>query len=141
MRMLVTVQNHLLSLLEKMIKFAKVLIITNAKEGWIEYSSYYLLPRVHQLIETYVPIVSAQAEFGEKFPQEPGLWKEQAFQQMWEIEGLIERNCVLNFIVIGDSDFEIDAGKAFKRGAPAFTDKRCLLKLVKFKEDPTPLQL
>ena len=68
MRMLVTVQNHLLSLLERMIKFAKVIIITNAKEGWIEYSSYYLLPRVHQLIETYVPIVSAQSEFGEKYP-------------------------------------------------------------------------
>ena len=49
----------LLALLDKMIKFAKVLIVTNAKEGWVEYSSYYLLPRVHQLIETYVPVVSA----------------------------------------------------------------------------------
>ena len=59
-----------------MIKFAKVVLITNAKEGWIEYSSYYLLPRVHQLIETYIPIVSAQTEFGDKFPSEPGMWKE-----------------------------------------------------------------
>ena len=47
MRMLVQVQNELLKLLERMIKFAKVLIITNAKEGWVEYSSYFLLPRVH----------------------------------------------------------------------------------------------
>ena len=60
---------------------------------------------------------------------------------MWEIDGLLERNCLLNFIVIGDSEYEIDAGKSFKRSAGTYTDKRCLLKLVKFKEDPTPLQL
>ena len=59
MKMLVQVQNVLLELLEKMISFAKVLIVTNAKEGWVEYSSYYLLPRVHRLIETYIPVVSA----------------------------------------------------------------------------------
>ena len=47
MRMLVQVQKELLALLDKMIKFAKVLIVTNAKEGWVEYSSYFLLPRVH----------------------------------------------------------------------------------------------
>ena len=47
MRMLVQVQNELLSLLNKMVKFAKVLIITNAKQGWVEYSSYFLLPRIH----------------------------------------------------------------------------------------------
>ena len=45
-------------------------------------------------------------------------------------------------MVIGDSDFEIDAAKSFKRAAvPRFTDKRLALKLVKFKEDPTPEQL
>ena len=54
-----------------MIKFAKVLIVTNAKEGWVEYSSYHLMPRVHQLIETYVPVVSAQTEYKEKFPFDP----------------------------------------------------------------------
>ena len=47
MRMLVQVQKALLTVLERMIKFAKVVIVTNAKEGWVEYSSYYLLPRVH----------------------------------------------------------------------------------------------
>ena len=47
MRMLVQLQTALLRLLDKMIKFGKVLIVTNAKEGWVEYSSYFLLPRVH----------------------------------------------------------------------------------------------
>ena len=77
--MLQRLETVLLSLLDKMIKFAKVLIVTNAKEGWVEYSSYYLLPRVYQLIETYVPVVSAQTEYSETFKYEPEIWKEQAF--------------------------------------------------------------
>ena len=60
---------------------------------------------------------------------------------MWGVEGLLERNCVLNMIVIGDSDYELEAGKKFKKASAAMTDKRLLLKLVKFKEDPTPQQL
>ena len=140
MRMLVQVQNELLKLLDKMVKFAKVLIVTNAKQGWVEYSSYFLLPRVHQLIETYVPVVSAQTEFAEKFPVDPSQWKEQAFRQMWDVEGLLERNCVLNLMVIGDSDFELEAGKKFKKFSQAekYTDKRIVLKLIKFQEDPSP---
>ena len=124
-----------------MIKFAKVLIITNAKEGWVEYSSYFLLPRVHQLIETYIPVVSAQTEFSEQFKFDPDLWKEQAFKQMWNVEGLLERNCVLNMMVIGDSDYELEAGKKFKKDAAekGYTGhKRLALKLIKFKESPTP---
>ena len=69
------------------------------------------------------------------------MWKERAFKKMWEIDGLLEKNCLLNLMVIGDSEYEIDAGKAFKRDVSAYTDKRCLLKLVKFKEDPSPNQL
>ena len=51
---------------------------------------------------------------------------------MWDVEGLLERNCVLNMMVIGDSDFELDAGRKFKKKAAPFTDKRIVLKLIKF---------
>ena len=57
---------------------------------------------------------------------------------MWQVEGLLERNTVLNMLVIGDSDYEIEAGKKFKKAAHEYTDKRIALKLVKFKEEPTP---
>ena len=57
---------------------------------------------------------------------------------MWQVEGLLERNCVLNMIVIGDSDYEIEAGKRFKKASEPFTDKRLVLKLIKFREEPTP---
>lgn len=54
-----------LELLEKMILFGQVVIITNAKQGWVEYSAYHMMPRVHSLIDLYVPVISAQAQFGE----------------------------------------------------------------------------
>ena len=57
---------------------------------------------------------------------------------MWDVEGLLERNTVLNMIVIGDSLYEIDAAKKFKQEASQYTDKRLALKLVKFRDDPTP---
>ena len=60
---------------------------------------------------------------------------------MWGVEGLLERDCLLNMMVVGDSDYEIDAGKKFKANANDFTTKRVLLKLIKFTDDPTPDQL
>ena len=57
---------------------------------------------------------------------------------MWEVENLLERNCVLNMMVMGDSDYEMTAGKRFKKASNGYTDKRVLLKLIKFKEDPSP---
>ena len=39
--------------------FGKVFLITNAKTGWVEYSSYYLLPRVHQMVTEFIPVISA----------------------------------------------------------------------------------
>jgi len=60
---------------------------------------------------------------------------------MWDVEGLLERNCVLNMMVIGDSDYELEAGRRFKKASAPFTDKRLLLKLIKFTDEPTPQQL
>lgn len=46
--------------------------------------------------------------------------------------------CLLNLIVVGDNDFEINAGKSFL--ANIKYGKSCLLKLVKLQENPTPCQ-
>ena len=41
-------------------------------------------------------------------------------------------------MVVGDSDYEIDAGRKFKSNAKPFTNKRVVLKSIKFKDDPSP---
>lgn len=56
---LIQIQRQVLTLLENLIAIGKVVIVTNAKEGWVEFSSFHMLPRVHQLIETYIPVISA----------------------------------------------------------------------------------
>ena len=93
--------------------FGRVVIVTNAKKGWVELSSYYLLPRVHEVIETYIPVISAQEQFGTEHTHDPHLWKRKSFQTLWEIENLLDASSLLNLIVVGDSDFEMDAGKFF----------------------------
>ena len=44
---LAAVENQVVTLLENFLRVSKVLIITNAKKGWVEYSSSILLPKVH----------------------------------------------------------------------------------------------
>ena len=46
---------------------------------------------------------------------------------------------MLNLIVVGDSDYEINAGKYFKKNT--CQGRKCMLKLIKLKENPTPIQL
>lgn len=58
-QILAITQSIVLALLEKMIMFGNVIIVTNAKKGWVEYSSYYLMPKVHCLIDLYIPVISA----------------------------------------------------------------------------------
>jgi hypothetical protein len=130
-----------LELLEKMIMFGKVIIVTNAKQGWVEYSSYYMMPRVHSLIDLYIPIVSAQTLFEAEFPDNIEMWKQQAFKSLWEVDGLLckDTHTLLNLMVVGDSEYEINAGKHFR--ANMLHGRKCLIKLIKLKEEPSAIDL
>ena len=86
------------------------------------------LPRVIKTVEELnIPIISAQVEYGELFPGQPGEWKKRAFA-----ERLPGRE--INLISIGDSNFERlaaqQAGRS-KDGHIAHT------KTVKFVDSPT----
>jgi len=126
-----------LLLLEKFLRFGKVLIITNARKGWVEYSSGYLLPRVHRLIKSQIPVISARSDFEGMYPKDISAWKDSSFQTLWDVDSLLIKDCLLNLMVIGDSKYEIEAGKKFKKSCKS----KCVLKLMKLKEDPNPLEL
>ena len=57
------------------------------------------------------------------------------------MEGLLSKDThtLLNLIVVGDSDYEINAAKHFR--ANMKYGKKCLIKLVKLKEEPTATDL
>ena len=94
-------------------KVSKVIIITNAKRGWVEYSSSVFLPQVHNIIMKYVPVISARGEFESLYPGMISEWKNRAFMRLWHIEGLLDKEAVTNLIVLGDSEYEMEAGLFF----------------------------
>jgi hypothetical protein len=119
-----------------MVLFGKVIIVTNAKQGWVEYSSYFMLPRVHALIDRYIQIISAQQKFSATHDMD--MWKQECFQHLWDIEGLLskQQETLLHLFVVGDSEYEIKAGKQFRTSMRY--GRKCLIKLVKMKELPSP---
>jgi PhoPQ-activated pathogenicity-related protein len=54
-------------MLKHFLQVSKVLIITNAKKGWVEYSSSILMPKVHQMIMQYIPVISARGQFEQQY--------------------------------------------------------------------------
>lgn len=57
---------------------------------------------------------------------------------LWDVEGLMLRTAetLLNLFVLGDSDYEIRAGKHMRLNMKY--GRQCLIKLVKMKEEPSP---
>lgn len=101
------------------------MIVTNALEGWVEYSSYYLMPRVHKIIKESIPVLSAQSKYGH-LPLD--VWKTHAFR---EAVAPFRHSSLLNLLVLGDSDLELEAGRALKAEIDHTMQTVCLLKLIK----------
>ena len=69
----------MVNLLEVCLKQSKVVIITNARKGWVEYSSKKFMPKVYAIIMKYVKIISARVNYEHLDPYNTFLWKQMAF--------------------------------------------------------------
>jgi len=94
----------LYSLLQKLRKYGKVIIITNAMPGWIS-DSVSVLPKTSQVIGS-VKVLSARQLFQSEF-NDMMEWKKQTFKRAISKE--ISDNKVLNIISIGDAEYEYRA--------------------------------
>jgi len=58
--------------------------------------------------------------------------------KLWDMEGLMVKTAetLLNLFVLGDSDYEISAGKHMRTNMKY--GRQCLIKLVKMREEPSP---
>ena len=79
----------------------------------------------------HIPIISARTEYEEFYPYETHKWKEQCFLKLWQRDGLLDKAAITNLLVVGDSDYEMKAGKAFGN-----TSDKCLVKQIKLREMP-----
>ncbi len=69
----------MVNLLEVCLKKSQVVIITNARKGWVEFSSKKFMPKVHSIIMKYVKIISARVNYEHLDPEKTFLWKQMAF--------------------------------------------------------------
>lgn len=65
-------------MLEIALGYGKVYIITNAAEGWVEFSCRKFLPQCFFLL-TKITIISARAKYEKEFPGDVPKWKINAF--------------------------------------------------------------
>ena len=104
-------------------KISQLFIITNAAEGWVEYSAKRYLPKVSELIPQ-IKVLSARTSYESMFPGNSHEWKMRAFLQTLKD---LEMGAVTNLIALGDSKIEMDAAKHLATQFPC-----ALIKTVKF---------
>ena len=96
---------NLLRILELAVKYGKVYIITNAAEGWVEFSCRKFFPSCFPIL-TKIKIISARSRYERTFPGDVPKWKIHAFLETQE--HLVNGN-MKNLIALGDSMMELEA--------------------------------
>ncbi len=128
----IELDNLLYTLLKKSLKYAHVIIITNALLNWVYLSSCFV-PKTQQLINDKINVVSAKGIYQETFPYDAFKWKELAFKsQVTKYFGSKQDIC--NIISAGDAEFERCA--LIKLVHHLKIDK-CYFKSVKLMEHPS----
>jgi len=119
-------------ILRHAMRVGQVHIVTNASKGWVEASAAKHLPRLVPLLAR-VSIVSASSCFRGHFPGEVDQWKKLAFLKIARDVGI---ESFKSLIVIGDSDFEMNAADTI---GERFQNVR--IKAIKFHPEPTEQDL
>ena len=80
--------------LKESIKYGKTYIVTNAAEGWVQFSSKKYMPKVYEALQK-VEVISARSKFEKQYPGDSYEWKMQAFT---EIQKELESSMITNII-------------------------------------------
>jgi hypothetical protein len=119
------------SLLAAAGRLGRTFIITNAIDGWVQYSAAKWVPELLPALE-HVDVISARSRH-EPSCSDIWQWKTRAFL---DVQGQLDDEAVTNLLAVGDSDFEMNAvqvmGKKFSRS---------LVKTIRFQANPSPHDL
>ena len=125
-------EKSVLQLINLSLSKGEVFIITNASEGWVEYTSSKYYPKFYEILDK-IKIISARGEWESLFPNNINEWKINSFSNL---RRYFDSKLVTNIICLGDSMLEIEAGKFL-----ANYFQEAFVKTIKFKEDPKPDEL
>ena len=120
------------NLLELSLSKGDVYIVTNAGEGWVEDSTKKFYPNIKDILDK-IEIISARKDYEKKYPNDTKLWKIGAFLNL---KKRLNGNLITNIVCLGDSVFEMDAGKIL-----ASNFIHAVIKTIKFMESPKPEEL
>lgn len=120
----------------------KVIIVTNAEEGWVDLSCKAWLPELQGSLER-AECVSARSMWEPRGIASPAGWKARAFEDAIDrFYSRYQNQSWKNIISIGDAPHEREALSRVVRWAPgAGQGKRCRSKSVKFVLRPSIEQL
>ena len=91
-------EHTIISLVQSMLTFGTVCIVTNSGGNWVKTSCQLYFPDLWQVIQD-LPIISARSEFETFFPDDSYMWKHEAFQR-------IISSKVCQVISLGDNPFD-----------------------------------
>ena len=121
------IEDYVYIILKECIEKGDVYIITNAGTNWVQYSANLFYPKISELLKK-IKIISARGEYEKSFPGNLRQWKIQAFLNLLKD---VNNKLVTNIICVGDSLFEIEAGRIL-----ASNFKEAYIKTIKFREAP-----
>ena len=121
------IEKNVYIILKESIEKGQAYIITNACANWVQFSASIFYPSITDLLKK-VKIISARGEYEQSFPGNLRQWKILAFSNLVKD---FDENLVTNIICIGDSLFEIEAGRVL-----ASKFKEAFIKTIKFREAP-----
>ena len=122
-----TIEHYVSEILNSSVEKGNVFIITNAGKGWVEYSANRFYPSIKNNLKK-IEIISARGEYEKLYPGNSREWKIQAFLTLLKFVNI---KLVTNIICVGDSLFEMEAGRIL---ASKFTE--AFIKTIKFREAP-----
>lgn len=119
----------------------KVVIVTNAEEGWIDLSCKAWLPSLLSTLAT-CEVTSARSTWEPQGVTSPAGWKARAFEDVIDkFYSQYQNQSWKNILSIGDAPHEREALHRVIRWAPTAVGKRCRSKSVKFVLRPSFEQL
>jgi hypothetical protein len=118
---------------------AKVVVVTNAEDGWVDLSCKAWMPNLRNTLST-CEVCSARSTYESKGVASPAGWKARAFENVIErFYSQYQNQSWKNILSVGDAPHEREALSRVVRWAP--TGKKCRSKSVKFILRPTIQQL
>jgi len=129
-------------LLEKAFELAdKVVVVTNAEEGWVDLSCKAWLPGLKGILST-CEVCSARSTWESRGVASPAGWKTRAFEESIDrFYSQYPNQSWKNIVSIGDAPHEREALSRVTRSLPDQNGKKCRSKSVKFVLRPSIQQL